>query len=236
MSTTHTTTPPGSAGPASGAPGQAAPVAVPKALGPRRRSPWAIGLSVAMIAAGGVGGSVLWEAAGERTGVVTVVRQVPAGQEITDRDLGKASVALDPALEPVLSTERDEVVGKRAAVGLVPGTLLSRSQVTEASLVAEGEQVVPVGLKPHLLPATELAPGRRVRVVWVPAEGAAAADESAPKRQQVSARVVEVSSASPGSGVTVVDVAVAAQEGPVVLAWAAGGNAALAIEPQGGGR
>ncbi len=237
MSKTETHSRASSAAPiaqAGGTPGQAAPVTVPKALRARRRSPWAIGMSVALIAAGGVGGAVLLEASGQRTSVVTVVRQVPAGQEITERDLGEASVALAPGLKPVPADERETVVGKRAAVGLVPGSLLSRSQVTEASLVAEGEQVVPVGLKPALWPATELAPGQRVQVVWVPGEGGTGEQQPAEDRRPVTARVVKVGSPSPSSGVAVLDVAVAAEDGPVVLAWSASGNAALALDAGGG--
>jgi len=101
--------------------------------------------------------------------------------------------------------------------------------------VAEGEQVVPVGLKPALWPATELASGQRVQVVWVPGEGGAGDHKPAEDRQAVAARVVKTGSVSPGSGVAVVDVAVAAEDAPEVLAWSAGGHAALAIDTGGGG-
>lgn len=79
--------------------------------------------------------AVLLLQVGNRTEVVTVVRDVQVGQVLTEGDLGKASIALDPAVKAVRSDDVDSVVGKRAAVELKPGSLLAPSQVTKDSLV-----------------------------------------------------------------------------------------------------
>ncbi|MFE2135969.1 SAF domain-containing protein, partial [Streptomyces sp. NPDC059466] len=130
-----------------------------------------IALSMGLIAAGGAGVAVLLLQVGHRTEVVTVVRDVQVGQVLTEQDLGKASIALDPAMKAVSVDDLDQVVGKRAAVELRPGSLLAPSQVTKHSLVKAGEQLVPIGLKPEQIPATTLVPGQKVQLVHVPAPG-----------------------------------------------------------------
>ncbi|MFF8638965.1 SAF domain-containing protein [Streptomyces pilosus] len=188
---------------------------------------------MALIAAGGAGVAVLLLQVGDRTPVVAVVREVQVGQVLTEQDLGEASVALDPAVKAVRADDLKSVVGKRAAVELKPGSLLSPSQVTKDSLVKSGEQLVPIGLKPDQVPATDLVPGQTVQLVRVPAQGAAAAadetaDDGAPKT--IAGRVVKASKAAPGTGVVVVDVATSAKDGPTAAAWVSTGAARLVLD------
>ncbi|MER6851631.1 SAF domain-containing protein [Streptomyces flaveolus] len=198
----------------------AGPVSPPR-VSARRRRPGVIALSLALIAAGGAGVAVLLLQVGDRTDVVTVVRDVQVGQILTEQDLGKASVALDPAVKAVRADKLDSVVGKRAAVELKPGSLLSPSQITKDSLVKAGEQLVPIGLKPEQVPATALVPGQKVQLVHVPAQGAADPGKEPGKDgpQSIAGRVVKASQAAPGTGVVVVDVATAADDGPTAAAW-----------------
>lgn len=166
--------------------------------------------------------------------MVTVVRDIQVGQVVTEQDLGEASVALDPAVKAVRADDLKSVVGKRAAVELKPGSLLSPSQVTKDSLVKPGEQLVPIGLKPDQVPATALVPGQTVRLVQVPAQGAAAAtakeaaDDDAPKT--ITGRVVKTSKAAPGTGVVVVDVATSAEDGPTAATWVSTGAVRLVLD------
>ncbi|MFF6969353.1 SAF domain-containing protein [Streptomyces anthocyanicus] len=198
----------------------AGPVAPPR-VSARRRRPGVIALSLALIAAGGAGVAVLLLQVGDRTDVVTVVRDVQVGQVLTEQDLGKASVALDPAVKAVRADDVDSVVGQRAAVELKPGSLLTPAQVTRDSLVKAGEQLVPIGLKPEQVPATALVPGQRVQLVHVPGPGAAETgrEPANDSPQSIVGRVVKASKAAPGTGVVVVDVATTADDGPTVAAW-----------------
>ncbi|MEU6578202.1 SAF domain-containing protein [Streptomyces sp. NPDC046805] len=187
-------------------------------------------LSLALIAAGGAGVAVLLLQVGNRTEVVTVVRDVQVGQLVTEDDVGKASIALDPLVKAVRGNDLDSVVGKRAAVELKPGSLLSPSQVTKDNLVKAGEQLVPIGLKPEQVPATALVPGQKVQLVHVPAQGEAdtgKASDTSP--QTIDGRVVRASSAAPGTGVVVVDVATTAQDGPTAAAWVSAGTLRLVL-------
>ncbi|WP_060903241.1 SAF domain-containing protein [Streptomyces europaeiscabiei] len=206
------------------------PVAPPR-VSARRRRPGVIALSLALIAAGGAGAAVLLLRVGDRTQVVTVVRDVQVGEVLTEQDLGKASVALDPAVKAVHADEMGSVVGKRAAVELKPGSLLAPSQVTKDSLVKAGEQLVPIGLKPEQVPATALVPGQKVQLVEVPAQGATdtgKASDTPPRT--IAGRVVKASKAAPGTGLVVVDVATSADEGPTAAAWVSAGTLRLVLD------
>ncbi|MEV6699234.1 SAF domain-containing protein [Streptomyces sp. NPDC051453] len=218
--------------PAQGQP--AGPVAPPR-VSARRRRPGLIALSLALIAAGGTGVVVLVLQAGHRTQVVTVTRDVQVGEVLTEADLGRASIALDPAVKAVTADELDSVVGKRAAVELRPGSLLAPSQVTSHQLIKADEQLVPVGLKPEQVPATALTPGQKVRLVHVPAQGedtTTAKDPQTP--ESVPGRVVKAGKAAPGTGVVVVDVATTADDGPRLAAWVSAGNVRLVLDAPGG--
>ncbi|WP_280883317.1 SAF domain-containing protein [Streptomyces pseudovenezuelae] len=207
----------------------AGPVAPPR-VSARRRRPGVIALSLALIAAGGAGVAVLLLQVGNRTEVVTVVRDVQVGQVLTEDDLGKASVALDPAVKAVRADNLTSVVGKRAAVELKPGSLLAPSQLTKDNLVKAGEQLVPIGLKPEQVPATALVPGQRVELVHVPAQGAADSGKASDiSPETIEGRVVKASSAAPGTGIVVVDVATTAQEGPTAAAWVSAGTLRLVL-------
>ncbi|MFI5689468.1 SAF domain-containing protein [Streptomyces sp. NPDC051636] len=189
-----------------------------------------IALSLALIAAGGAGVAVLLLQVSQRTQVVTVVRDVQVGQVLSKNDLGKASIALDPAVKAVRADDLDSVVGKRAAVELKPGSLLAPSQVTKDSLVKAGEQLVPIGLKPEQVPATALVPGQKVELVHVPAQGQADTGKTSDASPQtLDGRVVKASGAAPGTGIVVVDVATSAEDGPTAAAWVSAGTLRLVL-------
>lgn len=236
MSTT-TTPAPGRSVPGPGGPGTQ-PAAAPRLVRQRRRRPGLIALSVALIAAGGLSGALLFTASGQRTAVLVVARDVPVGAAITDADLAPASLALDPAVKAVPVAKKAGVVGQRAAVGLKAGALLSPGQVTSVALIKAGEQLVGVALKPSQLPASRLAPGQKVLIVSTPDPGQAAtaggkaAEPTTPKT--VGATVVAVGLPTPATGVVVVDVAVPVVEGPTLAARVATGAVALILAPQGG--
>ncbi|WP_369776294.1 SAF domain-containing protein [Streptomyces sp. R33] len=225
---------PGLAGP------PAAPATAPRVVRQRRRRPGLIALSVALIAAGGLSGALLFTASGQRSSVLVVARDVPVGNAITEADLASASLALDPAVKAVPTKKKAALVGQRAAVALKSGSLLSPGQVTSASLVKAGEQLVGVALKPSQLPASRLSPGQKVLIVSTPdlAQAGAAAGAGkppdSPAPQTLAATVVAVGVAAPATGVVVVDVAVPAASGPTLAARVATGAVALIVAAQDG--
>ncbi|MEV6332847.1 SAF domain-containing protein [Streptomyces sp. NPDC051909] len=201
----------------------------------RRRRPGMYALAVALIAAGGSGGFLAFQATGERTPVLAVAWSVQAGDVIKDADLIEAQVQLDPALKPVPAADRDKIVGKRAAVALTPGSMLTEGQVTTRTLVKPGERLVGIGLKAAQMPATRLSPGDKVLVVATPPDGQTvpAGNGDRPEPQQIAARIVRVGEKQASTGDTVVDVAVPSQFGPALAAQAATGNVALVVDAPG---
>jgi hypothetical protein len=200
-------------------------------------------LGAALIAAGGLGGFLAWQETGERTEVLAVAREVPAGEVVDDADLTVAAVSLDPSLSVLKAADRSKVVGQRAAVALLPGTLLSGGQLTDRPLVKPEEQLVGVGLKPAQLPATRLSAGDVVLVVFTAPEGAPDAERggepgpgtAAQGPETVKARVVRVGERQQASGDVVVDVAVPVADGPRLAVQAATGRVALVVDARKGG-
>ncbi|MEU9263255.1 SAF domain-containing protein [Streptomyces sp. NPDC048212] len=217
--------------------GRPQPVAAPRMVKQRRRRPGLIALSVALIAAGGLSGAVLYSASGQRTAVLIVSRDVPVGTKLTKADLAEASVALDPAVKSVKASQASKLLGQRAAVDLRAGSLLAPAQVTNKSLLGPGQQLVGVSLKPSQIPATRLTPGQKVLVVSTPDADAVETAKDAgleAKPKTLAASVVAVGSPAVGTGNVVVDVAVPVKDGPALAAQVATGNVAVIVNVRGG--
>src|ERR1700730_9877243 len=73
----------------------------------------------------GTGVAVYASNAGHRHAVLVVVRPVSAGATIRPGDLGEARISADPQVHTVGAAGRTRVIGRTAAVNLVPGTLLT---------------------------------------------------------------------------------------------------------------
>jgi flagella basal body P-ring formation protein FlgA len=207
-----------------------AAAAQPKPVSTRRKRPALIGLSVALIAAGGLVGAMTLTAAGQRSNVLVVAKPLAFGQIITQDDLTVASISLDPALQPVSSDRLSFIVGKHAAVQLQPGTTLTPSDVTSNTLVQPGQQLVGIQVKPGQMPATPLVPGQNVLVVSTPGQNPATdPNASAGVPNTLPAQVVRVGSPD-SSGNLTVDVAVDANSGATLAARASTGNIAVIVQ------
>ncbi|MET8282642.1 SAF domain-containing protein [Micromonospora sp. NPDC005174] len=155
-----------------------APVSPPKVVRQRRVRPGLLGLAVLLIALGGLGAAFAVTSVRATGSYLAVARPVEVGREISAADLITVQVAGGQGLRPVPAGRLDEVVGKRAAVALVPGTLLTLGQVTDDPLLGPGQQQIALGLKTAQVPARQLHPGDKVLLVSTPddnATGAAAA-------------------------------------------------------------
>jgi hypothetical protein len=199
-----------------------------------RRSRWRVAAGVLVVIAAAAG-FVAWNtAATEATGVLVVTRPVPVGQPITAADVRVVDVPLAPGMEVVTEPELGSVVGRPAAVPLVPGAVLAPDQVGAPVLPASGEVLVAVAVP---LPPVGLAAGSRVRVL-VTAAGGGQAAAAAPADGGVvglltpatSATVVDVGLAD-GTGARVISLLLAAEAGEQVAAAAAAGRVSLVVEP-----
>ncbi|MER7844576.1 SAF domain-containing protein [Kitasatospora sp. NPDC096077] len=202
--------------------GRAVPHAPARTLRARRRRPAVLAMAVALIAAGGLGGAVLYNSTGQRVAVLALARDVPWGQVITDDDLVVARIASDPALRPVSAQDRARAVGLRASTDLKRGAMLTGSDLAQGLTVQPGQIVVGVSAKRTQLPASRLQPGVQIVVVNTPDNG---------RPDSLAATVITVGRVDT-DGSQVVDVAVGSADGPRLAQWVAGGRIQVLLAPR----
>jgi hypothetical protein len=137
---------------------------------PRRNSPL-IAVGVLLMVGCGLIAAVLQMRATSKTSVLAVAHQVPAGQLVKSSDLSTVTISGGTGLRAIAAADSAVVVGKTAAVTLMPGTLVTRSELAGASSVTRGKVVIGLSLKPGQVPTSNLRAGDQVLVV---ATGAAA--------------------------------------------------------------
>jgi hypothetical protein len=173
----------------------------------------------------------------KHTQVLAVARDVPVGATIHDSDLTVASMTKDPNLSPIPASQRAQVVGMVAQVGLVKGEPLIRAQIGPKSGFTAGQQLVALPLKQGQFPARGLVPGQKVLIVPTPGTAGSTSTSgsasSTPSTPGISGTVAEVGSMNQATQITVVDVQVSADSGVEVAQMASTGNLALILLPAG---
>lgn len=194
----------------------------------KRSAPMAL-VGVAAVVLGAMLFLALYTSVDRRRSVLAVVRPVAAGEVITAADLREVRVSSSDGVATMAASQRASVVGKTAAVGLVPGALLAPAQLGAASTLAAGQAVVGVAIKPGQAPAS-LRAGTRVEVVDT--VRANSGDQPRPVVLSTSAVVSSVgrSDTSP-NGTTVVSLTLPAAEAPAVAAAALDGRLSLVVLP-----
>ncbi|MGW3619653.1 SAF domain-containing protein [Micromonospora arida] len=200
-----------------GTPSVDAPINPPTVVRQRRVRPGLLGLAVLLIALGGLGAAFAVTSVRATGSYLAVARPVEVGREISAADLVTVQVAGGQGLRPVPAARLDEVVGKRAAVALLPGTLLTLGQVTDDPLLGPGQQQIAIGLKTAQVPARELHPGDKVLLVSTPDKDADADPAAAGTR--FTATVIDM--VSPANDDKVLYLALLTRDVPAVVALAA---------------
>ncbi|KIQ65180.1 hypothetical protein TR51_14405 [Kitasatospora griseola] len=204
----------------------------PRRLGARRRRPAVLAMAAALIAAGGLGGAVLYNSSGQRIAVLALARDVPMGQVISNDDLVVAHIAGDPALHPLDARDLEHTVGLRATTDLKRGALLVKSDLTSDPATQPGQQIVGLAAKRSQLPATRLQPGLQVLIVYTP--DSTKPDGSTRTPDTMTATVAVVGRADT-DGTTVIDVAIGPGDGPRLASWVAGGKFQVILAPRNAG-
>ncbi|MEU7753708.1 SAF domain-containing protein [Micromonospora sp. NPDC049171] len=213
------------------APPVAAPYAVPRVAPQRRWRPALVWLAVALIAAGGLIAAAVLRKVGTTAEYLAVSSAVEVGSTIDRSDLSTVRITVDPALKPIRAGAADEVIGMYAAVGLVPGTLLTRAQLTETAVPGQGEQLVGLSLPQERMPAERVKPGARVLLVVTPDDGPASGQQQTMAAPiSIMATVVDVR-AGIKEGTTLLNVAVPDRDGPLIASRAAAGQIVVALTP-----
>jgi SAF domain-containing protein len=198
---------------------------------PRRRRPGMIALAVVLVGAGILASAALYQRQNHQVPVILVASAVPAGSVITSADLVTTSIAAGPGVKDIPARQLSQVTGLVAATALRPGTLLAPSDLTTSLPPPPGEVLVPIGVKPSVLPASGLAPGDHVLVVATPGTpGGSGSGSAGPVLTAPVAGVVEAVTTVPDQdGFDVVDLLVAAKTGPDVADQASTGQIALIV-------
>ena len=128
----------------------------------------AIGTLLSLVAVGVV--LLVFSTADRRVAVLQVVRDLPAGTQLTTDDVRSIELSSDPSLAVVRSADLASVVGQYTKVRIVTGGLLAAGLLQSAPLVAPGSAVVAVTVPSGELPAG-LRERSQVQVVLLPNGG-----------------------------------------------------------------
>jgi SAF domain len=182
--------------------------------------------------------------AGNRVAVLAVAHDVPQGHIVTSDDLAVVSISISAGLSPVSARDASRVVGRRAAVSILRGTLLSLKDLAVVSGPARGRAVVGVATKAGQLPAGGVSTGDTVDVILTGSPATLAGGSAGPVATSGSiagtlelggvlasnATVTGVAAPSPSSPDTiVVSVLVPSSVAPLVASASAAGQAALVL-------
>ena len=191
-----------------------------------RRRPALVAASLAAICLGALVSLWAYNSTSNAQSVLAIRQTVERGQVIDRDDLMSVNISVDPALHPLSADEADSVVGKRAALDMPAGGVVTAEQVTDQAIPPKGESVVGISLTPAMLPAAQLKVGDLVRVVTTPGEqGEIAAD--APEATNA---VVVGLAKDDTTGNTIVNVQVPFSKAPSVAARAATGKVAIVLD------
>lgn len=200
----------------------------PGAPSGRSRNTTRAAVAVLLIVGGGLVSFQLSRSAGERTPVIAMARDVPAGAVIAREDLRSVEVSVE-GVSTIPVGDAESVIGELAAGPLPAGSLVTRGQLVSEPPLALGRGVlsvpVPVGQVPVGLRA-----GSRVALLVVDAEMAAASGAT-----WIDGVVVDVAAGEAPSGVMVVSVEVAEGDAyPVAQAAAVGKVSVVLLAGVGG--
>lgn len=201
----------------------------PRSAARLRRLDLRVVIGLALLLAGMVGTVGVVQRAGQRTPVLVMARDVPAGQVIGAQDVRVAELGLAPGLAVLGVQDRGRVVGRVASVPLSAGQVLGPTTVAEGPPLATGQVLMSVAVAPEHAAAGTLRAGDQVAVV-----ASSAPDQPTATRAEVLLSPVPVLSVlapdpdAGGDGKLLVSLAVPQEQAPVV-AQAAHGTVDLVL-------
>ena len=128
--------------------------------------PW-LALALVLVVGGGLLVGLLVQSAADRTTVLAAARAIAPGQVITQADVRVVDVGVEGDAALVPASERGNIVGKVAVVGIPEGALLAPGQLAPDGGVEPGSVVVGALLGPGELPVPTLRAGDAVELVAV---------------------------------------------------------------------
>ena len=200
---------------------------------PKARRRWGLFAAMAaLVCLGALGNVWLHQATTNAKQVVAARTTIERGSIITRDQLVTVQVGSDPALRSVPASALADLVGKRAAVDVAAGSLLTTDSTTDKQMPGTGHSLVGVGVMPAMMPGTKLMAGDQVRIVATPSQaGVPAATLGAPT--SVAAVVVSTFTGTDTTGQgaqTIITVDVPSGDAAQLAAMAASGKVAVVLD------
>lgn len=201
-----------------------APVAPPKVVRQRRIRPGLLGLAVLLVALGGLGSAFAITSVRATGSYLAVARPVAVGSVLVADDITRVEVAGGQGLAPMAASRLKDVIGKRAAVALTPGTLLTANQLTDKPLLGPGQQQVAISQRIGAVPAKKLRPGDKLLLIGLPDKSKTEAETAATRFETT---VIDTS--VPDNNTVVLYLALAVRDVPAVVALNANNRIAVVL-------
>lgn len=198
-----------------------------------RRRPIMVASGVAAVSVGALLSVWAYTAASEAQSVIAARDTITRGELIQEEDLMAVSITVDPALRPIAASDASSlVIGKRAALDIAAGGVVTSEQVTDTLMPPAGESIVGVSLAAAMLPANQVDVGDEVRVVETPGPQAQVVTEEQAHSSSlttVTATVVGVHTDA-AAGTTIINLLVPEGDAPEVASWSAAARAAIVVD------
>lgn len=183
---------------------------------------------VVLAVVSGLGFAALYSGASDRVAALAVARPVAAGATIVPGDLREVELSRGPGVDIVAASRRSEMIGRRTAVALTPGSLLNEAAFANQPALATGQVVAAVALKAGQYPP-ELAPGDLVLVVGTgPVAGLSGAVGGTVLAEEARVSGIRIGS-GPGGQAAVVSLVVERAVAPDLLAAASASQVGLVL-------
>lgn len=191
-----------------------------------RRRPALIVVAVVVTALGCLLGAWTWSATTNTEEVLAATHTIHRGEVIAAGDIQRIRISGDPALAPLPASAYDGIVGKRAALDISAGGLLTSESTSDAAMPPQGQSIVGISLTPAQVPAMAMHGGDKVRIIATPGDTGGGATGTP---EFTSATVVDTA-LDETTGNTVVNVLVPYPDAGVLAARAATGHVALVLD------
>ncbi len=109
--------------------------------------------------------ATVYASASHQEAVLIITHTIEQGQPILAQDLGQTSAAISGGVVPIPVSDVSVLSGRRAAVTIPSGSLLTVGDTTYGQPIPSGYAVVGLALKPGQLPSVGVQPGDQVMVV-----------------------------------------------------------------------
>jgi len=196
----------------------------------RRRTAHILGV-IALLVVCGLAAVFVVRAVQTQNRVVLVRTDISRGAVIKVTDLAEVTVGSVQGVSTVPATQLPTLVGQRASVDLVHGSLLPEGSVSDVAVPAAKQSLVGIRLDQGRMVIGNVTPQSRVRLVVTAPQGGDPAFKDANSSREFPAVLIESTAALDGAA-TLINVQVAQADAGLVAQLAATNRLAVVQDPQ----